>query len=51
MYTDGWFMQGADDSIRLHLKYTKSPVYYYLFAYRGDCSFTTVFGDPHHDYG
>lgn len=51
MYTDAWFLSGADDAVRLHLAYIKSPIYYYLFAYRGVASFTSIFGDPVNDYG
>lgn len=51
MYTDGWFLAGADESVRLHLKYSKSPVFYYLFGHHGVASFSQVFGDPSQRYG
>lgn len=51
MYTDGWFLNCADEAVRLHKKYSKQPVYYYLFGHRGTSSFTKIFGDPTHDYG
>lgn len=28
-----------------------SPIFYYYFAYRGDASFSSIFGDPDQDYG
>ncbi|XP_967137.2 juvenile hormone esterase-like [Tribolium castaneum] len=51
MYTDGWFLNGADEAIRYYLKYGKKPVYYYLFGHRGVASFTEIFGDKEKDYG
>ncbi|KAF2902140.1 hypothetical protein ILUMI_04048 [Ignelater luminosus] len=51
MFTDGWFLLPEDAAVRLHTKYTKQPVYYFLFGYRGKASFGTGFGDPNYDYG
>ncbi|KAH0814588.1 hypothetical protein GEV33_008200 [Tenebrio molitor] len=51
MYTDGWFLNGADEAIRYYLKYSRQPVYYYLFGHRGVASFTEIFGDKNNDYG
>lgn len=51
MYTDGWFMAAAAESIRYHMKYINTPVYYYLFGYRGTTSLTGIFGDRINDYG
>lgn len=51
MITDGWFLLPEDAAVRLHTKYTKQPVYYFLFGYRGTASFGTAFGDPTYDYG
>lgn len=51
LYTDAWFMESADESIRLHLQHTDQPVYYYLFGHRGVASFSEHFGDPHKNYG
>ncbi|CAH0557951.1 unnamed protein product [Brassicogethes aeneus] len=51
MYTDGWFLNCADEAVRLHKKYSTTPVYYYLFGHRGTSSLTKLFGDPINDYG
>ncbi|KAI7815485.1 carboxylesterase, partial [Rhyzopertha dominica] len=51
MYTDNWFLLGAHEAIKLHLKYGNQPIYYYLFGYRGVISFSAAFGDPVNDYG
>ncbi|XP_017785446.1 PREDICTED: venom carboxylesterase-6-like [Nicrophorus vespilloides] len=51
LYTDGWFLNGADQAVALHKKYLKHPIYYYLFGYRGVASFSEVFGDKHNNYG
>lgn len=51
MYTDSWALVPADEAVRLHLKYSKQPVYYFLFGHRGSLSFSTVGGDPTHNYG
>lgn len=51
MYTDSWFMSAADEGIRHHLDFVKSPIYYYLFGFRGSTSLTAIFGDPVNDYG
>lgn len=51
MYTDGLFAAGKDESVRLHMKYSKIPNYYYLFDYRGTTSLSAIFGDPNEDYG
>lgn len=51
MYTDGWFLNCADETVELHRNFTKSPVYYYLFAHRGVASFTKIFGGGDKDYG
>ncbi|KAL1491255.1 hypothetical protein ABEB36_011876 [Hypothenemus hampei] len=52
MYTDGWFLNCADETVQLHRNYTPDyPVYYYLFAHRGVASFTKIFGGGDEDYG
>lgn len=51
MYTDHWLMSCADQMIRYYLKYVKTPVYYYLFGYRGTTSMSAIYGDPNNDYG
>nr|ASM90852.1 putative juvenile hormone esterase 1 [Colaphellus bowringi] len=51
LYTDGWFLKGVDDTVRLQHKYYKSPVYYYLFGYRGSASMTKIFNGGDKDYG
>nr|QYA71947.1 carboxylesterase [Anoplophora glabripennis]QYA71999.1 carboxylesterase [Anoplophora glabripennis] len=51
LYTDGWFLYCADAAIRLHLRHTKQPIYYYLFGHRGASSFTKIFGGGETDLG
>ncbi|XP_025830931.1 venom carboxylesterase-6-like [Agrilus planipennis] len=51
LFTDAWFLDGTDAAVRLHIKYLKSPVFLYLFGYRGTSSYTEIFGDPDQDYG
>ncbi|KAJ8950496.1 hypothetical protein NQ318_015240, partial [Aromia moschata] len=51
LYTDGWFLSCADEAVRYQLKYSKQPVYYYLFAHRGVASLTEIFGGEDSDLG
>ncbi|XP_069694783.1 uncharacterized protein [Periplaneta americana] len=51
MFTDGWFLHGADRAVELHSAEASAPVYYYYFTYRGSNTFTTIFGDASRDYG
>ncbi|XP_043477786.1 venom carboxylesterase-6-like [Leptopilina heterotoma] len=51
MYSDAWFIIGADNAVRDHLDVLSSPIYYYYFAYRGSVSFSRIFGDEVRDYG
>ncbi|XP_046742019.1 venom carboxylesterase-6-like [Diprion similis] len=51
MYSDAWFNVAADNAVRDYLDTMASPIFYYYFAYRGDVSFSSIFGDPDHDYG
>lgn len=51
MHTDGNYLLAANEAVRLHLRYTHQPVYFYVFGYRGSVSFSSIFGDPLNDYG
>ncbi|KAL0277569.1 UNVERIFIED_CONTAM: hypothetical protein PYX00_004807 [Menopon gallinae] len=51
LYTDAWFLAGADEAVRLSYEYAKAPVYYYYFSYRGSASFSSIFGDVKQDMG
>ncbi|XP_071052670.1 juvenile hormone esterase-like isoform X2 [Onthophagus taurus] len=51
MFTDGWFGYAAYETIKLHRKHTKSPIYYYSFNHRGKYSMSQRFGDEYNDYG
>lgn len=51
MITDAIFHYPQRVTSQLHAKYSKQPVYFYLFGYRGSVSFSTLFGDKEHDYG
>ncbi|XP_031345677.1 venom carboxylesterase-6-like isoform X2 [Photinus pyralis] len=51
LFTDGWFLHGADESIRQHIKHTNQPVFYYLFGHHGVASFSQIFGDATQRYG
>ncbi|XP_012252139.2 venom carboxylesterase-6-like [Athalia rosae] len=51
LYSDAWFNVAADNAIRDFFDFQSSPVFYYYFAYQGEVSFSTIFGDPKGDYG
>ena len=51
MYTDAWFYIPVDISLKYHLEFLSSPVYYCHFAYRGSSSLSKIFGDETRDYG
>ncbi|KDR12773.1 Esterase FE4 [Zootermopsis nevadensis] len=51
MFTDGWFLQGADRAVSLHFETGTAPVFYYYFTYRGSKSHSAVFGDANRNYG
>ncbi|XP_069696406.1 venom carboxylesterase-6-like isoform X2 [Periplaneta americana] len=51
MFTDGWFLHGADHAVELHSAKAAAPVYYYYFTYRGSNTFTSIFGDTSREYG
>ncbi|KAJ4446946.1 hypothetical protein ANN_13648 [Periplaneta americana] len=50
MYTDLYFAIGTDSGVKLHSK-AGATVYYYYFDYRGENSYSSIFGDPTEDYG
>ena len=51
MFTDGWFLQGADQAVSLHATGSAAPVFYYYFTYRGSISYSTIFGEAAINYG
>ncbi|PSN42536.1 hypothetical protein C0J52_03842 [Blattella germanica] len=51
MFTDSWFLSGADEAVKLHVDTDAAPVFYYYFDYRGTDSYSTLYGDPTTDYG
>ncbi|XP_033212485.1 venom carboxylesterase-6-like [Belonocnema kinseyi] len=51
MFTDPWISMPADNSLKYHLEFSSSPVYYCLFAYKGSSSLSKIFGDEKRDYG
>ncbi|XP_057668187.1 juvenile hormone esterase-like [Diorhabda carinulata] len=51
VYTDGWFFKCSDDVARLHVKFYKQPVYFYLFGYNGSVSFSRLFGGGNDHFG
>jgi hypothetical protein len=50
MITDLFFLAGANSAARLHSK-RGAQVYYYLFDYRGNNSFSSVVMNSTADYG
>ncbi|XP_017783909.1 PREDICTED: venom carboxylesterase-6-like isoform X2 [Nicrophorus vespilloides] len=51
MYTDGLILMSLQKALNLHRKYSKIPLYFYLFNYSGSMTFTEIFGDKDNDYG
>ncbi|KAF5288889.1 hypothetical protein FQA39_LY03768 [Lamprigera yunnana] len=51
MVSDSLFLYPARFTSVLHSKYSRSPVYFYLFDYRGTSSYSELFGDATYDYG
>ncbi|KAJ1528859.1 hypothetical protein ONE63_007231 [Megalurothrips usitatus] len=53
MYTDSLFLYPTTEVIKIVKRYTKAPVFFYLFAHLSQShrSFTTLFGAPSADYG
>nr|CAD7403628.1 unnamed protein product [Timema poppensis] len=43
MFTDNWFLSGADQAVKLQVEVSSAPVYYYYFDYRGTKSFSELF--------
>ncbi|XP_069696462.1 carboxylic ester hydrolase-like isoform X2 [Periplaneta americana] len=50
MYTDLYFSIDMDSGVKLHSK-AGATVYYYYFDYRGENSFSSIFGGTNEDYG
>ncbi|KAF2900148.1 hypothetical protein ILUMI_06038, partial [Ignelater luminosus] len=51
LFTDCWFLTGANNALWLHLNYTDQPVYYYVFGYRGNYSYASWSEVDSYDYG
>ncbi|KAF2887345.1 hypothetical protein ILUMI_18828 [Ignelater luminosus] len=49
VFTDSMFLAGANNALWLHLNYTDQPVYFYVFGYRGNYSFSS--DNDYFDYG
>lgn len=45
LYTDGWFLAGADFLVRNHLAYRNQPIYFYYFDYMGSESYASLYND------
>nr|CAD7447818.1 unnamed protein product [Timema bartmani] len=51
MFTDNWFLSGADQAVKLQVAVSSAPVYYYYFDYRGTKSFSELFSGLTTDFG
>lgn len=58
LFTDGWFLAGMDEYLRIRLlgenkrSSKPGPTYVYLFAHKGQASFTEIFqGGKENFYG
>jgi hypothetical protein len=51
MFTDGWFLHGADRAVSLQSQKSPAPVFYYHFAYRGSNSHSRILGHATRNYG
>nr|CAD7198129.1 unnamed protein product [Timema douglasi] len=51
MFTDNWFLSGADQAVKLQVEVSSAPVYYYYFDYRGTKSFSELFSGLTTDFG
>ncbi|CAG9859233.1 unnamed protein product, partial [Phyllotreta striolata] len=51
LYTDSFFFKCSDDIARLHAKYYKQPVYFYLLGYKGNLSISILYGGGDEYYG
>uniref|UniRef100_A0A1Y1MFT8 Carboxylic ester hydrolase n=1 Tax=Photinus pyralis TaxID=7054 RepID=A0A1Y1MFT8_PHOPY len=45
LYTDGWFLSGADFLVQNHLAYREQPIYFYYFDYMGSESYASLYND------
>ncbi|KAF2888808.1 hypothetical protein ILUMI_17365, partial [Ignelater luminosus] len=50
VFTDSYFLSGANKAVRMHIRYTRQPVYFYAFGYRGAVSYSELNGDTSYDY-
>ncbi|KAJ8871578.1 hypothetical protein PR048_027904 [Dryococelus australis] len=51
MFTDNWFLHGANQAVKLQAAISNAPVYYYYFTYRGTKSFSELFSGINTDFG
>ncbi|KAF2879713.1 hypothetical protein ILUMI_26463 [Ignelater luminosus] len=51
IFTDQYFLSGVNEAVQLHINFTKQPVYYYTFGYRGAISYSELYGDSSYNYG
>lgn len=53
LFTDGWFLAGFDETVRERLQHNDAaPTFVYLFAHKGEASFTEIFhGGKENFYG
>lgn len=51
MFGDATILTAEDVTVELHAKYSKKPIYYYLFGYKGSASFCNFFTDDTDEYG
>ncbi|XP_030378452.1 venom carboxylesterase-6 isoform X2 [Scaptodrosophila lebanonensis] len=50
LISDGWFIAGIDEYLRLRMAAGKAPTYVYLFDHKGAASFSEIFKGGHDDY-
>ncbi|KAF2901468.1 hypothetical protein ILUMI_04718 [Ignelater luminosus] len=51
MFSDAAVLTTEDVTVELHTKYSRKPVYYYLFGYKGSASFCDQFSGDTEDFG
>ncbi|KAF2885851.1 hypothetical protein ILUMI_20324 [Ignelater luminosus] len=51
MISDAYILTAEDVAVGLHAKYSKQPIYYYLFGYKGSSSFCDLITDDSEEYG
>ena len=51
MLSDGLFLKCIDDTILLHSRFSSQPIYYYMYAHRGQQSVTDVLNGAAIDLG